>query len=197
MFKEGYALLLEAGRLGAILKQFPWSFEMRCNRSRSSQCLRPYPGYGKGRPGRSSGAAGAEVVLRRVREFPDYVQHMEQEKGYSYRLLRDNQWAAVQSVANGTQDQAVPVLSTKAVGCILSPSFNDTQEDFDAESIQDLAEAHLQRLGLARLRHKRPGRNEVPEFDENTGALKGSGQELTSLGRLLLRRIGLATDQDF
>ena len=26
MFKEGYAPLLESGRLGAILMQFPWSF---------------------------------------------------------------------------------------------------------------------------------------------------------------------------
>src|SRR3954471_5409586 len=31
---------------------------------------------------------GVEVVLRRVREFPDYVQHMEQEKGYSYQVYQ-------------------------------------------------------------------------------------------------------------
>jgi NAD(P)H dehydrogenase (quinone) len=31
---------------------------------------------------------GMEVVLRRVREFPDYVQHMEQEKGYSYQVYQ-------------------------------------------------------------------------------------------------------------
>lgn len=33
-------------------------------------------------------AAGVEVVLRRVREFPDSVQHMEQEKGYSYQVYQ-------------------------------------------------------------------------------------------------------------
>src|SRR3954463_6444254 len=31
---------------------------------------------------------GVEVVLRRVREFPEYVQHMEQEKGYSYQVYQ-------------------------------------------------------------------------------------------------------------
>lgn len=32
--------------------------------------------------------AGIEVVFRRVREFPEYVQHMEQEKGYSYQVYQ-------------------------------------------------------------------------------------------------------------
>ena len=30
-----------------------------------------------------------ELVLRRVREFPENVQHMEQEKGYRTRCTRD------------------------------------------------------------------------------------------------------------
>jgi NAD(P)H dehydrogenase (quinone) len=33
---------------------------------------------------------GVEVVLRRVREFPEYVQHMEQEKGYSYQVYQSH-----------------------------------------------------------------------------------------------------------
>jgi NAD(P)H dehydrogenase (quinone) len=32
--------------------------------------------------------AGIELVLRRVREFPETVQHMEQEKGYSYQVYQ-------------------------------------------------------------------------------------------------------------
>jgi NAD(P)H dehydrogenase (quinone) len=35
--------------------------------------------------------AGVEVVLRRVREFPDYVQHIEQEKGYAYQVYQGMQ----------------------------------------------------------------------------------------------------------
>jgi NAD(P)H dehydrogenase (quinone) len=32
--------------------------------------------------------AGLEVALRRVREFPEYVQHIEREKGYSYEVYQ-------------------------------------------------------------------------------------------------------------
>lgn len=31
---------------------------------------------------------GVELVLRRVREFPETVQHMEQEKGYAYQVYQ-------------------------------------------------------------------------------------------------------------
>jgi flavodoxin len=36
----------------------------------------------------AQGVAGIEVVLRRVQEFPDIVQHMEAEKGYSYQVYQ-------------------------------------------------------------------------------------------------------------
>lgn len=36
----------------------------------------------------AQGVGGVEVVLRRVREFPEYVQHMEEEKGYSYQVYQ-------------------------------------------------------------------------------------------------------------
>jgi NAD(P)H dehydrogenase (quinone) len=32
--------------------------------------------------------AGVDAVLRRVQEFPDVVQHMEAEKGYSYQVYQ-------------------------------------------------------------------------------------------------------------
>jgi NAD(P)H dehydrogenase (quinone) len=34
---------------------------------------------------------GVELVLRRVREFPEYVEHMEKEKGYSYQVYQSQQ----------------------------------------------------------------------------------------------------------
>ncbi len=34
---------------------------------------------------------GVELVLRRVREFPEYVQHIEQEKGYAWQVYQDQQ----------------------------------------------------------------------------------------------------------
>ena len=42
---------------------------------------------------------GVELVLRRVREFPENVQHMEQEKGYSYQVYQ-----GVQSIPECTID---------------------------------------------------------------------------------------------
>src|SRR5487761_1420979 len=43
--------------------------------------------------------AGVEVVLRRVREFPESVQHIQQEKGYAYQVYQ-----AQQSVPECTVD---------------------------------------------------------------------------------------------
>jgi len=42
---------------------------------------------------------GVELVLRRVREFPENVRHMEQEKGYSYQVYQ-----GVQSIPECTMD---------------------------------------------------------------------------------------------
>jgi NAD(P)H dehydrogenase (quinone) len=39
----------------------------------------------------AKGVAGVEVVLRRVREFPEYVQHIEAEKGYSLQVYQGQQ----------------------------------------------------------------------------------------------------------
>jgi NAD(P)H dehydrogenase (quinone) len=36
----------------------------------------------------AQGVAGIDVVVRRVAEFPDTVQHMEAEKGYSYQVYQ-------------------------------------------------------------------------------------------------------------
>ena len=36
----------------------------------------------------AQGVVGVEVVLRRVREFPENVQYMEKEKGYSYQVYQ-------------------------------------------------------------------------------------------------------------
>lgn len=42
---------------------------------------------------------GVELVLRRVREFPDNVQHMEKEKGYSFQVYQ-----GLQSIPECTLD---------------------------------------------------------------------------------------------
>lgn len=79
----------------------------------------------------------------------------------------------------------------------IAPTLNDSQDEFDAEAVQELARAHLLRLGLFGLRFRRPSKNQLPEFDESTGMLKSSGNELTTLSRLLLKRIGTAKEGEF
>lgn len=72
-----------------------------------------------------------------------------------------------------------------------------SQEEIDAETLHETSRMHLVRLGLLRPSFGKPRKGEVPEFDEKTGMLKASGYELTSLGRMLLRRIELAEPDEF
>lgn len=72
-----------------------------------------------------------------------------------------------------------------------------TREELDAAEIADLARSQLVSLGLLRIRFKTPRSGTLPEFDDKTGMIKAQGNELTSLARLLLRRIGLAEEDEF
>ena len=66
------------------------------------------------------------------------------------------------------------------------------QELVDKRAIHETHKAQLVRLGLLKIRFKKPKRGDPPEFDEITGMVKASGHAITFLGSLLLRSI----DQD-
>lgn len=66
------------------------------------------------------------------------------------------------------------------------------QEQVDQHAIYETYQTNLARLGLLKVRFRKPKRGELPEFDENTGMVKAQGYGITSLGMLLLRSI----DQD-
>jgi hypothetical protein len=66
-----------------------------------------------------------------------------------------------------------------------------TPQECDAAAVYNSYLQHLVEQGLLRPRFRRPRRGEVPEFDDRTGMMKAAGHELTSLGRLLLRRLDL------
>ena len=66
------------------------------------------------------------------------------------------------------------------------------QELVDKRAIHETHKAQLVRLGLLKIRFKKPKRGDPPEFDEKTGIIKAQGHDLTFLGGLLLRSI----DQD-
>jgi hypothetical protein len=70
-------------------------------------------------------------------------------------------------------------------------------DEVDAATLYREARVHLTRLGLLRPNFKKPRHGELPDFDEKTGMMKANGFELTSLGRLLLKKIGVANDDDF
>jgi sulfur relay (sulfurtransferase) DsrC/TusE family protein len=63
------------------------------------------------------------------------------------------------------------------------------QEEWDKFEIYKTHKEHLVRLGLLKIRFKKPNKGEVPEFDEHTGMIKAQGYDITSLGELFLRSI--------
>lgn len=72
-----------------------------------------------------------------------------------------------------------------------SATLGSSQEDFEKHTLFESYRQHLARVGLLSPRFKRPKKGELPEFDERTGAMKASGYQVTSLGRLLLRHIDM------
>lgn len=62
-------------------------------------------------------------------------------------------------------------------------------EDVDRHAVHETYRANLRRLGLARTKYKKPKKGQLPEFDEKTGMMKAGSDQITRLGRLLLRYI--------
>jgi hypothetical protein len=66
------------------------------------------------------------------------------------------------------------------------------QEEFDAQALQQSYKNHLEQLGLVKSSY-RVKRDGLPEFDRN-GRARVRSHETSTLGRLLLRTIGLHPD---
>ena len=71
------------------------------------------------------------------------------------------------------------------------PYMGATQETHDKYALQVSYREHLTQLGLLERRYRTDMQTRIPEFDRSTGAMEVSGYQLTRLGRLLLRQIGL------
>jgi hypothetical protein len=81
---------------------------------------------------------------------------------------------------------------------ILTPiraSMADPPNVVDKESLQKSYKDHLAQLGLLSPRYKTDMDTHQPEFNTSTGALELRGYDLTHLGRLLLRQIGLSNSE--
>lgn len=70
-------------------------------------------------------------------------------------------------------------------------TINAPQEVFDKATLQDSYTEHLYQLGLLAHKYSVDHSTRQPEFDEWTGAQEVDDYEITSLGTLLLREIGL------
>ena len=77
---------------------------------------------------------------------------------------------------------------------VLDPAvayLGSSQSDTDKATLQESYKQHLARLGLLEPTYRTDFDTRKPQFDEWSGRPETTGYEITSLGRLLLRQIGL------
>ncbi len=73
---------------------------------------------------------------------------------------------------------------------------NSSPEELERCILHTLSQDELLKLGLLRQDYAAPRRGELPEFDHRTGMMKAGYRHLSALGRLFLRRIGVASKED-
>ena len=70
-----------------------------------------------------------------------------------------------------------------------------TQREIDKEALQKSYKEHLAQLGLLTPLYKKDIQNQTPDFDSFTGAMEVRHYDLSRLGMMLLREIGLGEDE--
>ena len=70
------------------------------------------------------------------------------------------------------------------------------QHLLDKNALQESYKAHLERLGLIQPHYNIDRESGIPEFDNFTGKPKVSYYDVSPLGRLLLKNIGLINDEE-
>ena len=77
---------------------------------------------------------------------------------------------------------------------VLAPAvatLGSSQDELDKATLQQSYKEHLCQLGMLERRYRFDNRSKLPEFDSR-GVQKVAGYSITTLGRLLLRQIGLS-----
>lgn len=126
----------------------------------------------------------------------------EQAKLESKRLLQivsvldDDQIIRLTSYLTRHQRDAEFHNTHENVLAPVAAHFGSTREEHDRSLLRDLAREELIRLGLLRERFKAAAKGQIPVFDDKTGRIKASSRDLSPLGRLLLRRLGIAGDDE-
>ncbi|MGR3376068.1 hypothetical protein [Salipiger abyssi] len=83
---------------------------------------------------------------------------------------------------------------------IISPPaayMGSSRKELDQETVYRIATNNLEQLGLLEAVYRKPKRGEPAEMDFKTGRVRSSHHQVSPAGRLLLRRIGLAEEDDF
>ena len=75
------------------------------------------------------------------------------------------------------------------------PNLRSTPDERNKYALRESYKEHLAQLGLLQPRYRTDMQTRTPEFNSITGAMEVSGYRLTSLGRLLLREVGLGEDE--
>ena len=75
-------------------------------------------------------------------------------------------------------------------------TYGSEEEDMDTAALYDAAKAQLVRVGLLSPVFQLLKKAELPEFDPKTGTMKSTRDQITPLGRMLLRHVGLAERED-
>lgn len=78
----------------------------------------------------------------------------------------------------------------------VAPTMSSSQDKLDKATLQDSYDDHLTRLGLLSARYDVDSHTNQLAIDRFTGVLKVRGYALTRLGRLLLRHLGVAVDDE-
>lgn len=82
----------------------------------------------------------------------------------------------------------------KAILTRVAAHIGAPQEVLDGATLQSSYKEHLTQLGLLERRYQTDVHSKQPVFDSSTGGMKVRGYRLTTLGRLLLREIGLTEE---
>ena len=82
---------------------------------------------------------------------------------------------------------------------VIGPLVNlgSDEGEWDRAALHEAAASHLVRLNLLKASFPWIREGEIPEFDDTTGKIRSSGDDITQLGRIVLRAVGLAELGDY
>jgi hypothetical protein len=84
----------------------------------------------------------------------------------------------------------------KNILTLISPDLSSDKETFRKSAFQNSYKEHLERLDLISHKIRVDHNTGLPEFDKYSGKTKTSYTEVTILGRLLLKQIGLINEKE-